>query len=85
MARKWNEEKREYKPYELPEGASCYEVDMDRVVNCARCGGAMLFGNGYTSKQIHTEMGFGYCVCEKCYEEEWEELKAARERRFKCL
>lgn len=29
--------------------------------------------DGYTSKQIHTELGFGYAVCEQCYEKEWRE------------
>lgn len=79
MARKWDEEKREYEPYELPDGSTCYEIDMDKAVNCARCGKKMIFGNGYTSRQIHTEMGFGYCVCGTCYSKELEELEELME------
>lgn len=66
-ARIWNENKHEYEPYELPEGSSCYEADMNKVVSCASCGKKILYGNGYTSHRIHTNMGFGYAVCERCY------------------
>lgn len=79
MVRKWDETKREYEPYDLPRGSTCFEIDMEKAVNCARCGKKMIFGNGYTSKQIHTEMGLGYCVCGKCYEKELKEIMAARE------
>jgi hypothetical protein len=72
-SQKWNFKKREYDPYALPEGASCYEDEMDTVIACAQCGKKMTFGDGYTSRQIHTDMGFGFAVCEKCYEKEWKE------------
>lgn len=49
------------------EGSSCYEADMNKVVSCASCGKKILYGNGYTSHRIHTNMGFGYAVCERCY------------------
>lgn len=69
-AQKWNPKKREYTPYELPEGAILYSSDMDVVTPCAQCGRKITFGSGYTSKQIHTEIGFGYPVCENCHEKE---------------
>lgn len=46
---------------------------MDKIVACAQCGRKMLFGDGYTSRQIHTRQGFGYAVCEQCYDKEWKE------------
>jgi hypothetical protein len=29
------------------------------------------YGETYTSKEIHTQIGFGYGVCHDCYEQEW--------------
>lgn len=72
-ARKWNPKTREYHDYKLPEGACLYSDDMDKEIACAQCGQKMIFGDGYTSKQIHTEHGFGYSVCGQCYEKEWRE------------
>lgn len=66
-AKIWNELKQEYEPYELPEGSSCYESDMDKVVSCACCGKKVVYGNTYTSHAIHTPVGFGYAVCGECY------------------
>lgn len=72
-AQKWNPKTREYYDYDLPEGACLYSDDMDKVIACARCGEKMRFGDAYTSRQIHTEYGFGYAVCGKCYDKEWRE------------
>lgn len=67
--RKWNYEKREYEPYEVPDewNVNPYCVDMNEMVTCPHCGRNFRFGDGYTSHEIHTEHGFGYTVCEKCY------------------
>lgn len=73
LAKKWNFSKVEYEDYELTEGATTYSSDMDEIVSCAQCGKKVLFGESYTSRQIHTPRGFGYAVCEKCYEKEWKE------------
>jgi len=43
---------------------------MDKIVNCANCGKELKFGECYTSKTIHTEIGMGYGVCEECYNKE---------------
>lgn len=67
---KWIPAKRKYEPYDLPDGASCYEEDMDKVVPCAQCGRAVTFGDSYTSLEVHTQIGFGYAVCHECYEAE---------------
>ena len=37
----------------------------------AQCGKELKYGDTYTSLEIHTAMGFGYGVCEDCYEFEW--------------
>ena len=33
----------------------------------------MEYGDGYTSRTIHTINGFGYVVCEDCYDKERKE------------
>jgi len=40
----------------------------------------MVYGDGYTSKTIHNSVGFGYPVCEKCYNKELEEESEAELR-----
>ena len=74
MMQKWDFETREYSPYSVPDdwNVSCFEWDMNTAVNCAGCGRPMTFGEGYTSRTIHTASGFGFCVCEECYEAERE-------------
>lgn len=69
---KWNAEKGEYEPYSVPEGWDCplFCADMQRVVNCASCGKEILYGDCYTSQEIHNTMGLGYAVCPECYREE---------------
>ena len=66
-AKIWNEKKQKYDPYELPEGSSVYETDMNREVSCACCGKKVKYGETYTSHKIHGVAGFGYAVCKDCY------------------
>ena len=61
------EKDRKYVDYELPEGASTYESDMDKEVACCWCGRKVKYGECYTSRHIHTTNGFGYAECEHCY------------------
>lgn len=68
-AKKWIIEERKYVPYELPEGSTCYENDMKKIISCCSCGKKITYGESYTSKQIHTEHGIGYAECSECYEE----------------
>lgn len=72
IAQKWNFEKEEYKPYELPEGASMFETDMEKIISCGDCGKKIAFGDCFTSRAIHTKLGLGYGVCESCYADEWD-------------
>lgn len=73
ILKKWNYKKHEYDPYEIPDEWNCktYSNDMDEIINCPHCGKELKFGDTYTSKEIHTEIGLGYGVCEKCYNNEW--------------
>ena len=73
--RKWNEKTRAYEPYTVPDewNLLTYANDMDEPCNCAQCGKPMRYGDGYTSMQVHTPVGFGYMVCESCYAAEREE------------
>ena len=70
ILQKWNEKKRVYLPYEVPDNwnVKFNSDDMDEIVNCAHCGQKIKFGECFTSRQIHTDIGFGYGVCGKCYE-----------------
>lgn len=66
-AKYWIEQQRRYVDYELPDGSSCYENDMDKIISCACCGKKVLYGDTYTLRRIHTASGFGYSVCGDCY------------------
>ena len=70
--RRWNYARHEYDPYMIPDRwkVSLYENDLETVVNCAQCGEEYTFGEMYTSTEIHNQMGFGYGVCEECYQQE---------------
>lgn len=82
-ALKWNFKSREYEPYELPDGATSSEwCQMNEKITCAECGKKILYGNGYTSRKIHTVSGMGYMVCEKCSNKEWNEEKGQRKRKI---
>lgn len=34
----------------------------------------LAFGESYTSRLIHNDLGFGYAVCPRCYEAEFREM-----------
>lgn len=51
---------------------------MGEVITCAECKKKMLYGDGYTSRKIHTVNGIGYMVCKQCYDKEYEEEKRYR-------
>lgn len=70
---KWDFNKREYKTVEISDKCSAYEIDMETKVECPGCGKIIAYGDGYTSRQYHTNLGFGYCVCAKCYGKELKE------------
>ena len=67
VALKWIEGKHTYEPCILPIGASLYEDDLNKEVECCWCGRKVKFGDCYTSRHIHNEIGLGYAECENCY------------------
>lgn len=71
---KWNNKKHKYEPYEIPDNWICKTCsdDMYDLVNCPHCGKELQFGDCYTSMEIHTHAGFGFAVCEDCYQNEFE-------------
>ena len=73
LVNKWNFNTREYEKVEIPDTRkiSLYSNNMNDIIQCINCGKELRFGDSYTSRRYHTEMGFGYCVCHNCYEEEW--------------
>lgn len=67
---KWNYKLHDYEEVEIPEDWKCvtYSPDMEEIINCPHCGKEIKVGDSYTSMEFHTEFGFGFCVCEDCYE-----------------
>lgn len=78
---KWNYKKHEYEKYIVPLlwNVKTYSKDFNEKINCASCGRKIEYGDSLTSLEIHTNIGFGYCVCEKCYEKEWTRREANNE------
>lgn len=77
---KWNYVTHQYDPYEVPKDKvlRTYSNDMNEVINCASCFKEIRYGNGYTSRVLHTHFGIGFGVCSECYDNEREE-----ERKYK--
>lgn len=72
ILQKWNGKKHKYEDYKIPNdwNVKTYSANMNELINCCQCGRRIKFGDCYTSLEVHTEMGFGYGVCEKCYNKE---------------
>lgn len=77
--RKWNYNTQEYDHYDLPNDVKIVLMsnDMDEQINCAACFKLTTYGVCFTSKVLHTGIGFGYPVCEDCYRIELEEERSA--------
>ena len=71
---KWDFRNRKYTAYQIPsDWFTPMIAAMEDVVNCACCGKKVMYGECYTSRKIHSNLGLGYPVCSECYEKEWEE------------
>ena len=70
--RRWDWENKRYTVEAVPSDrrATVYCDDMERVIECVTCGRRVKVGETYTSMEVHNSMGFGYMVCEECYNEE---------------
>ncbi len=82
---KWDYEKHQYEPYDSPAKHIAFRTDdMDADTDCANCGTTVKVGDCYTSQQIHTESGFGFLVCQDCYDQEVQaRLEAAKREKGK--
>lgn len=71
--KKWNYKKHEYEPYKVPDNwnVKVYSNNLDEIIKCPHCGRKIKIGDGYASEEIHTDIGIGYMVCEKCHQKEW--------------
>lgn len=69
---RWDYETHQYKRYLMPENAILFSDDMEKECACAQCGKTITFGEGYTSMEVQTDYGFGYCICKECHEQELE-------------
>jgi len=52
-----------------------YSTDMNKKILCKGCNKVITFGEAYTSMEHFNHAGFGYGVCESCYEKEYERRK----------
>lgn len=70
---KWNKDTKTYEEFESPaKRVQLFTTDMNMVVDCVECGKEMHYGDCYTSRRIHNNMGMGYHVCSECYQKEIE-------------
>ena len=68
ILKKWNYDNQEYDLVDVGEGNfKTYTTNMNEIVNCPHCKKEFKYGDGYTSKEFHTNIGFGYVVCSDCY------------------
>ena len=78
-ANRWVPELGEYEDCRVPDGASAYEYDFSTVVACAWCGEPLAYGESYTSRLVHNDLGFGYAVCPRCYAVERDRIRRSDE------
>ena len=74
---KWDYHLKAYKPYRDADGwlVAIYVDDLTQAIPCASCGDTVISGDTYTSRVLHTKVGWGYCVCITCHEDEVVEEK----------
>lgn len=70
QALKWDFKKHKYETTEIDDECFTYCDDLNKRVPCTNCGKRLPYGRMYTSLRYHTCVGFGYPVCEACYNEE---------------
>ena len=77
---KWDFKNHYYEDELIDDKCSLYEKDMDKVVKCSNCNKEIRFGDCYTSRQYHNDYGFGYAVCEECFEKEMKQEMESKGR-----
>lgn len=73
---RWNYKNNRYEPWQVSPNVALFKRDLEEIVDCCECGRQVKYGDCYTSLRVHNHSGFGYAVCEKCYEEERKEEEA---------
>ena len=73
---KWNSETQTYEKVDFPDKfhISTWEPSLKNKVVCPSCKSTIEFGEAFTSKRYQDDLGYGYCVCEKCYNNEKAEM-----------
>ena len=73
---RWDWKDHKYYPYTISipinEVIVLAVENMDAEILCPTCRRKIKFGESYTSMELHSDYGFGYPVCKKCYYEEWD-------------
>lgn len=70
---KWNYKEQKYEEVEINDNCPLCEMDLDRRINCANCEREVKYGETYTSRKYHNQLGLGYPVCQECHEDEIKE------------
>ena len=70
--RRWDSLEKQYLPYTVPDDWNPKVMhERGEEIVCVSCGKKVNFDDTYTSLEIQTDAGFGYPVCEECYDKEW--------------
>lgn len=77
---KWNFKLHKYQDAEIDDRCSMYEDDMEAIVRCPNCNKDVAFGETYTSRQYHNDIGFGYAICEECHRKELRKIEKYKGR-----
>lgn len=71
-AKRWAFLKQRYETVNIDPECGVYAADLGVPLRCPSCNKVALYGEMYTSLRYHDAAGFGYMVCEHCYEQEQE-------------
>ena len=68
----WDFWKRRYETISIPDDCCTLSDDLDAPARCPSCSRVDRMGDMFPSRRWCTDSGFGYMVCESCYEKEIE-------------
>lgn len=68
---KWNYKTHKYSEVLITDACFTHVQDLTLKIRCVNCSEPFVAGNMYTSHQYQNHMGFGYLICEECYQKEW--------------
>lgn len=70
---RWNYKTHSYDEFEIDTDffkVGIWFNNINEEINCVCCKRPVRYGDTYTSLEWHDNIGFGYCVCEECYDRE---------------